>query len=283
MAGNRRPKLDNLSQHEEKCTCRHRYQTNTCACEGNRARAGGTWPGITSRMYEQLFQDEAIRDLFNQSHHGETGSQPKALANAVLAYARNIDHLTCWQRGRAHRAEACGAEYPRRALSLRGTGCWAQSRTSWAISPPMRSWQPGEKHTGFLRSSDRTGGNDLSSSTARPADGSAGATSLWKASLTSASIIRSFTLVPADGGTILRHKPGQYLGFALELPNIGMLRRNYSISCAPNDRAYRITVKREVTAGVPPGQASNWLHDRALPGTVLRVAAPAGDFFLDSG
>ncbi len=38
-------------------------------------------------------QDAAIRDLFNQSHHGETGSQPKALALAVLAYARNIDNL----------------------------------------------------------------------------------------------------------------------------------------------------------------------------------------------
>ena len=35
----------------------------------------------------------AIRDLFNQSHHGETGSQPKALAAAVLAYAKNIDNL----------------------------------------------------------------------------------------------------------------------------------------------------------------------------------------------
>ena len=37
---------------------------------------------ITKRMYERMFQNEAIRDLFNQSHHGETGSQPKALASA---------------------------------------------------------------------------------------------------------------------------------------------------------------------------------------------------------
>ena len=48
---------------------------------------------ITSRMYERLFADAGIRELFNQSHHGETGSQPKALAQAVLAYARNIDNL----------------------------------------------------------------------------------------------------------------------------------------------------------------------------------------------
>ena len=48
---------------------------------------------ITRRMYDRMFQNPAIRDLFNQSHHGETGAQPKALAGAVLAYARNIDTL----------------------------------------------------------------------------------------------------------------------------------------------------------------------------------------------
>src|SRR4051812_30641762 len=48
---------------------------------------------ITQRMYERMFQNPDIRDLFNQSHHGETGSQPKALAAAVVAYARNIDNL----------------------------------------------------------------------------------------------------------------------------------------------------------------------------------------------
>src|SRR3954453_10568190 len=48
---------------------------------------------ITRRMYERLFQNPEIRDLFNQPHHGETGSQPKALAAAVLAYAQNIDNL----------------------------------------------------------------------------------------------------------------------------------------------------------------------------------------------
>src|SRR3954449_2445033 len=48
---------------------------------------------ITQRMYARMFQNEAIRDLFNQSHHGETGSQPKALAASILAYAQNIDNL----------------------------------------------------------------------------------------------------------------------------------------------------------------------------------------------
>jgi nitric oxide dioxygenase len=48
---------------------------------------------ITPRMYEILFQNEEIKDLFNQSHHGQEGTQPRALAGAVHAYADNIDRL----------------------------------------------------------------------------------------------------------------------------------------------------------------------------------------------
>ena len=40
---------------------------------------------VTDRMYQILFRNPEIRDLFNQSHHGETGSQSKALTAAVIA------------------------------------------------------------------------------------------------------------------------------------------------------------------------------------------------------
>jgi len=52
---------------------------------------GGT--AVTDRMYRILFTNPEIRDLFNQSHHGETGAQSKALTAAVIAYGRNIDNL----------------------------------------------------------------------------------------------------------------------------------------------------------------------------------------------
>jgi nitric oxide dioxygenase len=65
------------------------------------------------------------------------------------------------------------------------------------------------------------------------------------------------------------------------VPGAGHLKRNYSISSGPDGRSYRISVKREARSGVPPGLASNWLHDHAGPGTVLKVAPPAGEFFLD--
>jgi hemoglobin-like flavoprotein len=58
---------------------------------------GGT--AVTDRMYQILFRNPEIRDLFNQSHHGESGSQSKALTAAVIAYAATSTILACWRRG----------------------------------------------------------------------------------------------------------------------------------------------------------------------------------------
>ncbi len=51
------------------------------------------------------------------------------------------------------------------------------------------------------------------------AAGPAGATSPSRRSVTPESeTIRSFTLAPADGGPVVPHRPGQYLGLRLDLP-----------------------------------------------------------------
>lgn len=47
---------------------------------------------ITTRMYERLFRDPAIAALFDQAAQ-ESGEQPKRLAAAILAYAKNIERL----------------------------------------------------------------------------------------------------------------------------------------------------------------------------------------------
>lgn len=48
---------------------------------------------IVREMYARMFENPEIRDLFNQSHHGDTGAQPRALTAAILAYAANIENL----------------------------------------------------------------------------------------------------------------------------------------------------------------------------------------------
>ncbi|MFC3173062.1 globin domain-containing protein [Novosphingobium bradum] len=47
---------------------------------------------ITTRMYERLFRDPAIRALFDQAAQ-DSGEQPRRLAAAILGYAQNIDRL----------------------------------------------------------------------------------------------------------------------------------------------------------------------------------------------
>ncbi len=92
------------------------------------------------------------------------------------------------------------------------------------------------------------------------------------------SVISSFILRPVDGQPVMEHKPGQYLTFSFEIDGQPAVKRNYSISSAANGETYRISVKRE-----PKGVASNWLHDHATVGTVIKVAAPAGEFFWRNG
>lgn len=238
---------------------------------------------ITRRMYERLFENAEIRDLFNQSHHGETGSQPKALAQAVLAYARNIDNLGVLAGAVERIAQKHVAlnilpeHYPHVANALLGavgdvlgeaatpeiTAAWGEAY--WFLAEILIGREAAIYREQAARPGGWNGWRDfrVESATAE------------------SETIRSLVLVPVDGAPVLRHEPGQYLGFLLDLPGRGVLKRNYSISCAPNERAYRITVKREGRPGEPAGIVSNWLHDGVAPGTVLKVAPPAGDFFLD--
>jgi nitric oxide dioxygenase len=238
---------------------------------------------ITKRMYERLFQNAEIRDLFNQSHHGETGSQPKALAQAVLAYARNIDNLGVLAGAVERIAQKHVAlnilpeHYPYVADALLGA---IGDVLGEAATPEIcAAW--GEAYwflAELLIGREATIYRDLS---AQPGGWNGWRDFVVESVTRESEMIRSFVLAPVDGGPVLRHQPGQYLGFLFNLPGHGVLKRNYSISCAPNDRAYRITVKREGRADEPAGIVSNWLHDHARYGTVLRAAPPAGDFFLD--
>ncbi len=101
----------------------------------------------------------------------------------------------------------------------------------------------------------------------------------------------SFYLVPVDGVALPDYKPGQYLTFALDVAGSAdtapprPITRCYSLSDRPDPLRYRITVKRvgppPLAQSLPPGVASNHLHDRVHEGDVLRVRAPAGRFVIE--
>lgn len=47
---------------------------------------------ITTAMYARLFRNAEVAAMFDKSAQ-DSGEQPRRLANAILAYARNIDKL----------------------------------------------------------------------------------------------------------------------------------------------------------------------------------------------
>lgn len=98
----------------------------------------------------------------------------------------------------------------------------------------------------------------------------------------------SFFLAPVDGAALPPFLPGQYVSLRVRVPGFDHHQvRQYSLSCAPNAREYRISVKREATPAdapdAPPGLVSNWLHDAVRDGDLLDVHMPLGDFVLRPG
>lgn len=98
--------------------------------------------------------------------------------------------------------------------------------------------------------------------------------------------ITSFYLKPEDGQPIPNFQPGQFLTIRLNIP--GQARpviRTYSLSdYTPNSEYYRLSIKREPApkgTDVPPGLASNFMHDHVTEGTVIPAKPPNGKFVLD--
>lgn len=88
--------------------------------------------------------------------------------------------------------------------------------------------------------------------------------------------IRSFHLLPADGAGLLPHLAGQHLPIRLTLPDQDKpLIRTYTLSVAPSDGYYRISVKRD-------GLVSQYLHDHVRRGDRIEARAPAGAFTIDA-
>ncbi len=91
--------------------------------------------------------------------------------------------------------------------------------------------------------------------------------------------IRSFYFEPADGAGLPAFKAGQHLPLRVSLPlsqqsHMPPLIRTYSLSSAPSDGFFRISVKRD-------GQASVYLHDQVKIGDLLQARSPQGSFVVD--
>ncbi|KAB8332738.1 2Fe-2S iron-sulfur cluster binding domain-containing protein [Scytonema tolypothrichoides VB-61278] len=98
--------------------------------------------------------------------------------------------------------------------------------------------------------------------------------------------ITSFYLQPEDKGEIPNFQPGQFLTIKLDIPGQNKpVIRTYSLSDYSDlSEYYRLSIKREPTPkglDVPPGVASNFMHDRIQEGSIIPAKPPNGKFVLD--
>ncbi|HAB63146.1 MAG TPA: NO-inducible flavohemoprotein, partial [Pseudomonas sp.] len=255
-------------------------------CAEHRALITATVPllesggeALTDHFYKLMLAEyPEVRPLFNQAHQA-SGDQPRALANGVLMYAKHIDRLDqlgglVSQVVNKHVAlQVLPEHYP-----IVGSCLLRAIRevlgADVATDPVIEAWGAAyEQLADILIGTEEA----LYSATAEAPGGWRGARRFRVArKVTESSEITSFYLEPEDGGPVVEHKPGQYIGLRLLIDG-QEIRRNYSLSAASNGRDYRISVKCE-----PGGVASTALH-RMQPGETLELFAPAGDFTLQPG
>ena len=90
--------------------------------------------------------------------------------------------------------------------------------------------------------------------------------------------ISSFYLHRVDGRASASYEPGQFLPVRIRIPSVGeAVTRTYTLSTAPGQGHYRLSIKREEGNAV----VSNFLHTNAKPGFRLEAMAPRGKFVLD--
>lgn len=232
---------------------------------------------LTAHFYTiMLGEYPEVRPLFNPAHQA-SGAQSRALANAVLMYAKHIDRLTALgplvgQIVNKHVAlQILPEHYPivgaclLRAIRevLGAEIATDEVIAAWAVAyQQLAEILIGAEEQAYAANAAGHGG--------------------WRGARefrvarkqVESEEITSFYLVPADGGALLDYRPGQYIGLTLELDG-AEVRRNYSLSALANQREYRISIKRE--AG---GRVSNYLHEQIAEGDSLQLFPPAGDFVL---
>ena len=232
---------------------------------------------ITKVFYPLLFaQHPDVVPYFNQTNQGK-GTQPKALANAVIAYGANIDELGNLSEAvnkivQKHASlgilpaqyDAVGGCLLQAIETVLGAAATDQIMDAWAkaygqlsnilIAAEEAIYTNNEKKTGGWR-------GEREFKLVKRVDES--------------SVITSFYFEPVDGQGVPEYAAGQFLTIILDDVKGAQIRRNYSLSDAPNQRYLRISVKRE-----PQGVVSNHLHNNLHLGNTVKLTHPAGDFTL---
>ena len=240
---------------------------------------------LTTYFYQRMFRhNPELNHLFNRSH-SETGKQPTALALSVLAYAENIDDPSVLAPvinliANKHASIGIRAEhYP-----IVGKHLLASIREvlgDAASDELINAW--GVAYGALADVFIEAEGKLYTEACTRD-----GGWSGWRSfrivdKVRESAEITSFHLVPSDGGPLPEYRAGQYTCVRVFVPELGVMQpRQYTLSDAPGQGHFRISVKRDAgTVSTPPGRVSTRLHDVYQVGDLIDLAPPFGDFHLD--
>jgi nitric oxide dioxygenase len=242
---------------------------------------------ITKRFYELMFSNHPeLLNIFNHANQRQ-GRQSQALASAIYAAAANIDRLenilpVVKQIGHKHRALHIQPEhYPivGKHLLLAIKDVLGDAATDDILEAWAEAY-------GVIADIFIQVERDMYRAAAEAEGG-------WEdfrsfrvvRKVPESDVITSFYLQPEDGGAISSYVPGQYITVRVKPEGSENTHlRHYSLSQAPGEDTYRISVKRESGDDhSPAGIVSCYLHDVVQEGDRLELTAPAGDFTLRTG
>lgn len=240
---------------------------------------------LTTRFYERMFEhNPEVMPFFNSANQ-KAGRQQKALASAIVAYAKNIENLEVLTSAvelisQKHVSLMVKREhYPIVGTNL--LGAISDVLGEAATDDILTAW--GEAYN-FLADILATREEAIVSDHLKLNGGWSdfkGFTVSKK--LEESSVITSFFLSPVDGKDLPDYLPGQYITLRLPTAEGSTTMRNYSLSDSPNRNHFRISVKREygIDGPLTKGHVSNMLHLEIMEGDTIEVGPPCGEFFLD--
>ncbi|PRT55200.1 Flavohemoprotein [Wickerhamiella sorbophila] len=232
---------------------------------------------ITARMYEIMVRDfPAVKNYFNPVNF-KKGTQQLTLANAILAYAKNIERPELFSGMTATIVQKhCALDilpehYPWVGQSLL-KAIEDVLGSDVATKPVLEAWGAAYfQLADFLIAAESKEYNRMEAS-----PGGWRHTREFKvASKTpQGNNIVTVTLEPVDGKPVYKYEAGQYMTFKFHFNEFDQ-RRHYSLREKSNGKHYTVSVKLE-----DDGAVSQYIHNKLNVGDVVELLPPFGDFVL---
>ncbi|GAA2665162.1 FAD-binding oxidoreductase [Streptomyces aculeolatus] len=247
---------------------------------------GGAIEEITELFYGKLFtaHPELLRDLFNRGNQAN-GEQKKALAGSIAAFAGVlVEHPGTRPDAMlariAHKHASLGVTADQYKIVHTHLFAAIADVLGDAVTPPVAAaWD----EVYWLMANALIALESRLYQQAGAADGEVWQEMAVTERRTETPDVVSLALRRADGRPLAVPRAGQYVSVRVELPDGARQIRQYSLTSAPDEAAWRITVKRVRDEGLPDGEVSCHLHEHAQAGDTLTVSAPFGDLVVAPG